>query len=255
MRKVIVGLVAVGSLLAACGGGDGDHADTAAEGTSTTKVGQTTTTVGQTTTTTQAGPAPTCSYTGTDPDFGYMQVELSFTNTLGEVNDPEATYALLDGEGGTRFFTGTAGGLDLADLHFPRVNEQFRMPVDTREKLPPNIDATSIHCRVLKIEEGTDIGGYKRASGAETCTVVAADKSRARVDVAAISPYDKTTKVQVWWAMQAPGNLRFATGTNVVDLVGAGEKYRFTEDTRGIPAWVAAGSVTCTVVGYWDQDR
>lgn len=214
------------------------------------------------TTTTQApvvkGPESTCTYLGTDPDFGYMQADLTFTNTLGEVNAPEVTYALLDGEGGTRFFTGTAGGLDLADIHFPRADEKFRISVDTREKVPPNVNAATIGCRVLAIEEGTDIGGYERATDADTCTVLGVDSRGLKVDVAATSPYKETTKVQVWWALQAPGGVRFDTETKVVDLVGGGEMFRVSGESTGeeIPAWVGdPGGVTCAVVGFWDQGR
>ena len=204
-----------------------------------------------------AGPEPTCAYIGTDPDFGYMQVELAFTNPLGEVNDLEVTYALLDGEGGTRFFTGTAGGLDLVWIKFPDTNEQFRFSFDTTEDMPPNINEATIGCSVLAIEEGTDIGGYRRATDADTCVVLGTDSSgNIQVEVTATSPYEETTTVQTWWALQAPGPVTFETDTEVVDLVGAGETFkvspRFGAEKAG---WIGDGEVTCTVVGFWDQGR
>src|SRR4051794_38271930 len=64
-------------------------------------------------------PQPTCAFDGTDPDFHHMRVRATFTNPLGDVNDLKMTYAFFDRKGGTRFYTGTAGGLDLSDLHFP----------------------------------------------------------------------------------------------------------------------------------------
>lgn len=211
-------------------------------------------------TTTQAstevdGFQATCAYSGTDPDFGDMQVDLTFTNPLGDVNELEVTYALLDGEGGMRFFTGST--FIYEQIMFPVTNEQFRLAVDTGEDVPPNIEATTIDCTVLAIEESTDIGGFARATAADTCTVLGVDSSgRAQVELAVTSPYAQTTTVQTWWALYGPGPMRFETETEVVDLVGAGESFRIipaygTEK----PGWIGDGEVTCAVVGFWDQGR
>lgn len=199
----------------------------------------------------------TCAYTGTDPDFGDMQVELAFTNPLGQVPGLEVTYALLDGEGGTRFFTGTAGGLDLEFIQFPAADEQFRLSIDTSEDLPPAIEETTIGCTVLAIEESLDIGGYQRATDADTCEVLGTDSSgNIQVDMSVISPYGETTTVQTWWALQAPGPVRFETETEVVDLVGAGETFRISpEFGTEKPEWIGDGEVTCSVVGFWDQGQ
>lgn len=250
MRKVMFGVVVGGLLLAACGGGD--DPEPAVEGATAA----TTTTV-ERTTTTQAGPTGTCTYIGTDSTFKHMQVELNFTNTLGEVNDLEVTYALLDGEGGTRFFTGTANSLQLAGMEFPGANEKFRMSATTHEDLPPNINPATIACKLLATEEGTDIGGFERATDADTCKVLGPDSRGVKVDVAATSPYKTTTKVQVWWALKAPGGVRFYTDTEVVDLVGAGETFRVSQSSgRELPAWVGGpAGITCAVVGFWDQGR
>lgn len=201
-------------------------------------------------------PEPVCAYLGPDPRFGYMQVELSFVNPLGEVHDLEATYALLDGSG-TRVFTGTAGGLDLQDIHFPSEGEQFRLLVDTREDPPSGLDPASSSCAILAIEQGTDIGGYQRATDADTCEVVAVDSPNGPdVTVSVSSPYSDTTDVQVWWALRGPDGVRFDTSTKVIDLVAAGETIRFSENslTGPPPEWVS-GDVTCEVVGFWDQGR
>lgn len=249
IRKALGTFAFLAVLAAGCGSGDSDPE----EATSVTGTDGTTTTQAPA----AEGPEPTCAYIGTDPDFQYMQVELTFTNPLGDVNGLEVTYALLDGEGGTRFFTGTAGGLDHEDIHFPAANEQFRLSVDTREDVPPNIEEATIDCSVLAIEEITDIGGYERATDADTCEVLGVDSSgNIQVEVAVTSPYEETTTVQTWWALQAPGPVRFETGTEVVDLVGGGESFRITPQFgTEKPGWIGDGEVTCAVLGFWDQGR
>ena len=155
------------------------------------------------------------------------------------------TYALL-GPDGTRFLTGTE-----KLIMFPRANEQFRLSVTTRKELPPNIEAATISCRVLAVEEGNDLGGFERATESDTCTVLGIDSSgNIQVALKVTSPYEKTTKVQTWWALQAPGPVRFDTGTDVVDLVGAGETFQISQDYGPKkPAWIGDGEVTCAVVG------
>lgn len=199
-------------------------------------------------------PVPECAYVGTDPTFGYMLVELSFENPLGDVANLEATYALLDGSG-TRVFTGTAGGLDLQDIHFPSEGELFRLLVDTREVPPSGLQPASAACSVLGVEEGTDIGGYARAAETDTCVIVSVDSANGPdVTISITSPYPNTTDVQVWWALRGPGGVRFDTSTEVVDLVGGGETIRFTESSlTGPPPEWALGEVTCEVVGFWDH--
>jgi hypothetical protein len=255
MRKnfIAFAFVAVTVAVAGCGGSDNATSDTskAATETSVASTDETSTTQ----VTVAEGPKPTCAYTGLN-DSGDMQVEVTFTNTLGEVNGLEIPYALLDGAGGTRFFTGTAGDFGQETV-LPRANEQFRFSADAREGVPDGIDATTIGCTVLGVEESLDIGGWKRASDSDTCTVVGTDPNGgSKVEVAVTSPYDKTTKVQTFWALQTQGPVRFAGDTEVTELVGAGESYRISpEFGPETPAWVGADPVTCVVLGFWDQDR
>ena len=197
------------------------------------------------------GPEPTCEYTGSDPDFGYMNIELTFTNTLGEVDDLELTYALLDGEGGTRFLTQTAG------ITLPSANEQFRIDAGNSEELPPNIEESTIDCKVLAVEELRTSARYERATDADTCTVLGVDSDgRPQVEVSVTNPFDETTSLQAWWAMQGPGLVRFDRGVEAMDLVGAGETIKLTgEGSYGaVPGWVGEGEVTCTVLGVRDLD-
>jgi hypothetical protein len=50
--------------------------------------------------------------------------------------------------------------------------------------------------------------------------------------------------------------VRFDIGTEVVDLFGAGESIRISEDTlTEMPGWIGDGEVTCAVLGVWDQGR
>ena len=71
---------------------------------------------------------------------------------------------------------------------------------------------------------------------------------------AVTSPFKQTTKMQTWWALPAPGSVRFDTGTNVSDLVGGGESIRVQGDYGvEVPDWVGDGKVTCAVIGFWDQ--
>jgi hypothetical protein len=203
------------------------------------------------------GPEPTCTYMGTAGMFDYMEVELEFTNPLGEVTDLEVTYALLDGEAGSRFFTGSAGGLDMVWIMFPAANEQFRLSVDTRADLPPSVEESTITCAVLAIEEGLDIGGNQRASEADSCEVVGEDSSgKVQVELSVTSPFEETMRIQTWWALQAPGPVTFASDTEVVDLVGAGERFkivpRFGTDK---PEWIGDDEVTCAVLGFWGRSR
>jgi hypothetical protein len=251
MRKLLIGLVVVCAVLAACGGGDdADPIADKGDPTTTAAAGQ------PTTTTTEAAPAATCTYAGTEGIIGEtMHVDLTWTNPLGgKSNDTEVIYALLDGSG-TRFFTGNAGEID-PQIMFPATDEQFHLLVDTREDLPASIDPATITCKVLGIDKGTDIGGFERATDASTCAVTSINNDQlAVVDVSAVSPYKTTTKVQVWWALVGPGGVRFDTPTKVVDLVGAGETFRVTGETGlvEVPDWVGDAPVTCRVVGFWDQ--
>jgi hypothetical protein len=253
MRKNFIAFVFVAVAVAGCGGSDNATSDTSksASETSVESTDETSTTQ----VTVAEGPKPTCAYTGLS-DTEDMQVEVTLTNPLGEVKGLEIPYALLDGEGGTRFFTGTAGDYG-QDTVLPRANEQFRFLDDALEGLPPGIDPTTIACTVLGVEESLDLGGWKRASDSDTCTIIGTDPNGgSKVEVAVTSPYDETTTVQAYWALQTQGQVRFGAGTEVTDLVGAGESYRISpEFGPKTPAWVGADPVTCVVLGFWDQDR
>jgi hypothetical protein len=247
MRKslAIVSILVV--LASGCGGGSSSSGSAESAGPASTAV----------TSSTQPpvaqGPPPACTYAGLN-DSGNMQVEVTFTNPLGEVNEVAALFALFDGEGGPRFYT--ASDVIVSDLgKFPRPGEQFRVNVRTIDELPPGVNEATITCKVLEVEESTSISGYKRATDADTCTVIGTDPAGGvQVDLSVTSPYEETTKVQTWWALEAPGPVRFGTDTEVTDLVAAGETYRITpEFGKAKPAWVGDGQVTCSVLGFWDQ--
>jgi hypothetical protein len=247
----ILGVLGIGCL-AVVANDVSEDTDRAAEETTTTGADEP---EGESTTVPPSeAPEATCAYAGTG-DFGNgMQVELTFTNPLGEVNWlGDVTYALTDGEGGTRFFTDSAFSENWDA--FPMANEQFRVIASPLEQVPPGIDEATIGCTVLGIEEASfDLGGYQRASDTDTCTVLGTDPSGLiQVEVAVTSPYDETTNLQVWWALYAPGQVRFDADTDVTDLVGAGESYRIPTSTVTKPEWIGDGEVTCKVVGFWDN--
>lgn len=198
---------------------------------------------------------PKCAFAGLDPRTENMKVTLNFTNSLGEVNDLEATYGLFDGEGGMRFYTGTAGYLDGLFLTFPSADEKFALAIRTRDTLPAKINRSTIACKVLAIKEGFDLGGYVRASVSDTCKVVGGSSGGPKIEATVTSPYRNTTRVQTWWALQGPGPVRFGTDTEVVDLVSAHETFKIAPKFGLIqkPAWVPSGKVTCRVLGFWDQ--
>lgn len=197
-------------------------------------------------------PKATCAFVGVDADFGEMQVELSFSNPLGEVDGLELTYGLFSGD--VRFFTGSAGGLDLVDIDFPKLGEQFRLAVDTSEDLPLNIKAEEIICEVLAIEEATQIGGYIRAASSDTCEIIRTDEyGKVFVSVKASNPYEELTDVQVFWAFYDQGSIRFESDTDIVEKLNPGEKFQIDSE-YGVekPQWIADGVVSCAVIGFWD---
>lgn len=194
-----------------------------------------------------------CAYAGTGGLRDDMQVDLTFTNQLGEVDDVEVTYALLEGKGGTRFHTAsTSPG---TWIKFLTAQEKFRLRVDTHKELPADIDEETIDCTVLAIEEDSNLlGDYKRASDKNTCEVTGTDPSGGiKIRAEVTNPYNETAKVQTWWALRA-GSVTFETDTEVVDLVKAGEPFTITpEFGPDKPDWVAENEVTCDVLGFWNQ--
>lgn len=233
-------------------------ATTTVAATSTTEV--TTTSISATSTavttasTTTAPPAttgapdaaptePACSYVGVD-EYDDMQVELQFTNPLGDVPSVRVTYALLDGDG-VRFITSEAF-IDLA-----AANERFRMEVDTVEPLPARIDESSITCRVLGIEEGFDIGGIQAPTRQDKCDFVGVDDyGDIQIELTAVSPFDETTNIQLYYALRGAGQVRFYTSSDYVDLVAAGERVRTNTDTvEPLPDWVDEAEGSCSLLG------
>ena len=197
-------------------------------------------------------PKATCAFVGVDNDFGEMQVELTFSNPLGEVDGLELTYGLFSGD--VRFFTGSAGGLDIVDIDFPKQGEQFRLAVDTSEDLPLNIKAEEIICEVLAIEEATQIGGYKRAAPSDTCEIIRTDEDgKVFVSVKASNPYEELTDVQVFWAFYDQDSIRFDSDTDIVEKLNPGDKFQIDSE-YGVekPQWIAGDVVSCALIGFWD---
>ena len=199
-------------------------------------------------------PAPVCSFAGISDDPGGMLVDLDFVHDR-DSEGLEVTYALTEGPDGTRFYTGTAGGLDHVGLEFPSQGERFHVRAETWDDLPAGIEPSTIGCKVLQMDTDSYLRDLVPADGSETCEVVAADGPRgARVRATVTSPYDTTTTLQTWWALVGPDGARFATDTDVTELVAAGETITIApEHGPEHPEWVTADQVTCRVVGYWKQ--
>lgn len=199
------------------------------------------------------GPGTKCAYTGVDEDYKNTEVDLTFVNPLGEVNALKVGYALLDGKNGTRFTSGTE------KVMFPTTNERFRISTSTLSGVPPNIEEATIDCQVLSIEKDMDmdIEGFQHATEADTCKIVgSASSGDLEVAVSATSPFKKTTmKLQTWWALQAPGGVRYATDNEVTDLVTAGEPVHISSSVYPAPEWIGDGEITSAVVGFSDQEQ
>lgn len=245
MRRIIGAVLVLGTLaLAGCGSGsasDSGSTTTAAKGTDAP----------ETTTTSEAAvpedAEPTCAYAGVD-QIGNMLVELTAITTSAASN-LKVTYVLRDGEGGTRFFDGTDY------IPFPREDEAFRVRFDTFEAVPNGIDEATIACEVLDIESDGFYDDAKLPSDSDRCTFIAADEADGiQVEVDLTSPFLETRNLQVWWAVEAPGPVRFSTGNEGVGLVGAGESVRVSGSTLEVlPEWLGDSEVTCTVLGIVDQ--
>ena len=236
-------LVIVGMVLVGCGSGDDDttQAPATTEARATTQASPATTEAPATT-------EPTCAYLGVD-DFGDMQLELGFSNPLGDTESLEVTYSLLDGAG-VRFSTGSE--------YFELVSagEQFRAAVDTVESVPPNVDEAGISCQILDIGEGFSFGDSQAPSDQDTCEFVEVDPyGDIQILVSITSPFDTTEDISITYGLYGPGQTRFEDSTTTIEVVGSGETVRSSVDTiTDVPDWLDADQVTCAVLGVQSLD-
>ena len=185
---------------------------------------------------------PTCGYLGTD-SFNDIQVELLLTNRLGAVPALDVTIALKGGDG-VRFLT------DTQFVQYPLPEERFRLEVDTVTELPAGVDEATISCEVLAVEEG--FGDLPELPGpGDVCEFVEIDDfGDIQIEITATSPFTTTGDLFVHYALRGPGGVRFSDSSALVDLVGAGETIRVSEDTvTEPPSWVG-DEISCDILGF-----
>lgn len=194
-------------------------------------------------TSTPAPGEPTCRYIGTD-FADDMQVELSFTNPLGNLPSLEISYALLDVDN-VRFLTESA----LVDL--PAADERFRINDDTVEPVPPGVDEALIGCAVLEIAEGFSFGDVTQPGADDVCEFVSVDSfDDVQVQLTVTSPFSETTNIEIAYALRGPEGVRFTSDSAFVELVAAGETIRSNEDSATeVPDWMGPEDVTCDILG------
>jgi hypothetical protein len=216
-----------------------------------TQAPATTTAPAETSAPTTASPVPgesTCRYVGTD-FADDMQVELSFTNPLGEQPSLEVSYTLLDGEG-VRFLT------DSALVELVSADEEFRIEDDTLTPVPSGVDESAIGCTVLEVAEGFGRDDVTAPSDGDACEFVEVDSfDDIQVELTITSAFSETTNVQIYYALRGPDGVRFATDSGFVDLVAPGETVRSNEDSvTEVPSWMTADDVNCDIIGVVATD-
>ena len=194
-------------------------------------------------TSTPATTGPTCRYIGTD-FADDMQVELSFTNPLGNLPSLEVSYALLDADN-VRFLT------ESAFVELPAADEQFQINDDTVEPVPPGVDQSQIGCTVLDVAEGFSFGDATAPGAEDVCEFESVDSfDDIQVQLTATSPFTETTNIKITYALRGPGDVRFASDSAFVELVAAGETIRSNEDSvTEVPDWMLPDEVTCDILG------
>ena len=178
-----------------------------------------------------------------------MQVEVAFTNSLGDVPAVEVTYALLDG-GGVRFYTGSES------VNFVATDERFRVESDTVTELPPSIDESGVSCEVLGVDEGFSSGSTTEPSASDACQVVEIDSfGDIQIELSVVSPFPETENLRIHYALRGPEGVRFGESSASVDLVAAGEAVRVSEDTvTSPPDWAPVDAITCSVLAVEASD-
>ena len=178
-----------------------------------------------------------------------MQVEVAFTNPLGDVPSAEVTYALQDAAG-VRFYTGSEYA------SFAATGERFRVESDTLEELPASVDAAGLTCEVLAVEEGYGDESPAVPSASDTCQFVEVDSyGDVQIELSVINPFPQTENLSVSYALRGPEGVRFDESSTSVDLVAAGEAVRVSEDTlTSAPDWVPGDSITCSVLAVESSD-
>lgn len=185
----------------------------------------------------------TCRSLGVDT-FGDVQVELTFTNPLGDVDDLQVAYALAD-RNGVRF------GDSTAYVERAAANERFRISDDSLEDLPPDVDEDEVTCTILVIEEGFGFGDTEPPGADAACEFIEIDSfDDIQIRVSATSPFGETVDIEIIAALRGPDGVRFGTTSAFANRVAPGESVRISHDTiTELPDWVNEDEFTCEVIG------
>ncbi len=186
----------------------------------------------------------TCRYLGVD-DFEDMQVELAFTNPVGDVLQLDVTYTLVDAAG-VEIVTNT-------EIESPALaDEQFRIVADTLDPRPPGLDDADISCRVEAIEEQFSAASAVAPTPDDTCVVVATEES-VQVNLAVANPFGGANEARIRYGVRGD-DVRFGASSAGVEFSGPGASAELTDDSFiGVPEWAAGSDVTCDVL--WIEDR
>ncbi len=190
-----------------------------------------------------AVPDDGCRYVGVD-DFGDMQVEMTATSPFDDIADLAIDFALADGDG-VRFATAFTSIDDV------RPGETVRIPTDTLEPLPGDVDESQIDCSVLSIE---DFGFGTRTSPApsDSCEYLGLDDfddMQVRIDV--VNPFNDTADLIVTIGMYDQDGFRFATPVEFIDQAQPGEAIRSDVDTiTSTPPNVNPTGINCEILSF-----
>jgi len=188
---------------------------------------------------TASNPAPdgdqTCRFDFVD-DFGDIQIELIFTNSLPDQDDARANYEVYDGNGGllvesSIFFEELAPG------------ERVRVLEDTLTDEPADRRASAgITCRLVGIEAAPFGLNKVDPSPADNCVF-------REVDSFGDLPFTETVELAVDYVLRGPDDVRFGDNVTFTEAVAPGAQSSTEEDTfTDLPDWVTESAFSCAIL-------
>jgi hypothetical protein len=197
--------------------------------------------------TTTSDPTPdgdqTCRFDFVD-DFGDIQIELIFTNSLPDQDDARASYEVYDGNGAL---------LVESSIFFEELapSERVRVAEDTLTDEPSDRDASAgITCKLVSIE-ATPFGLDKVApSPADNCVFREVDSfGDVQIQINVVNPFTETVELAVDYVLRGPDGVRFGDSVTFTEAVAAGEQSTTEEDTfTDLPDWVPESTFTCAIL-------
>lgn len=197
--------------------------------------------------TTTSDPTPerdeSCRFDFVD-DFGDIQIELIFTNSLQSQDDAWVSYEVYDGNGALLvesaiFFEELAPG------------ERVRVAEDTLADEPTDRGASAgITCKLVGIE-ATPFGLDKVApSPADNCVFREVDSfGDVQIQINVVNPFTETVALAVDYVLRGADGVRFGDSVTFTEPVGPGEQSTTEEDTfTDLPDWVTESTFTCAIL-------